>query len=118
MLSLGSSGRCFFSVGVAGAADRVVADNVAALMTTGEAAGRGTMVTGMATGEDWEVALEEVEGAAVLWERVTGGGWSLATWGEMSDTTKYFNDLKMIVNTTNDDKNNCPLNKICTVCYS
>ena len=65
-----------------GAAVRVAVDNGAALMITGEVAGRGTMVTGMANGEGWGVALEEVEVAAGLWERATGTGWTLPTWGE------------------------------------
>ena len=88
-VSLGSRGRCFFSVGVgvAGAAGRaavrVAVDNGAALMTTGEVAGRGTMVTGMASGEGWGAPLEEVEGAAGLWERVTATGWTLPTRGEI-----------------------------------
>ena len=95
-VSLGSRGRCFFSVGVGvgvgvgvagtegGAAVRVAVDKGAALMTTGEVAGRGTMVTGMASGEGWGAALEEVEGAAGLWERATGTGWTLPTWEEIS----------------------------------
>jgi len=92
----GSRGRCFFNVGVAGmevgAAGRVAVDNEAAPRTTGEVAGRGTMVTGMTTsgGEDWEVAPEEVAGAAaVFWDRETGGGWALPTWkGGTSEVTQ------------------------------